>query len=97
MPESVQSSFELSYISLYFFLQTIFCSSSQLVRYTDKCKNWRDVAKPESVQSCFELSIRFLVFFSSELFLVAVHSWIGIQTNVKLEGCSCARKCPVMF
>ena len=37
---------------------------------------------PESVQSCFELSIHFLVFFSRELFLVAVHSWFSIQTNV---------------
>ena len=45
-------------------------------------KNWRDVAVPEGVQSCFELSIHFPVFFSRELFLVAVHSWFAIQTNV---------------
>ena len=37
---------------------------------------------PESVQSCFELSIHFPVFFFRELFLVAVHSWFAIQTNV---------------
>ena len=37
---------------------------------------------PESVQSCFELSIHFPVFFSRELFLVAVHGWFAIQTNV---------------
>ena len=37
---------------------------------------------PEGVQSCFELSIHFPVFFSRELFLVAVHSWFAIQTNV---------------
>ena len=37
---------------------------------------------PESVQSCFELSIHFPVFFSCELFLVAVHGWFTIQTNV---------------
>ena len=36
----------------------------------------------ESVQSCAELSIHFSVFFSRELFLVAVHSWFAIQTNV---------------
>ena len=45
-------------------------------------ENWRDVAVPESVQSCFELSIHFPVFFSNELFLVAVHGWFAIQTNV---------------
>ena len=37
---------------------------------------------PESVQSCFELSIHFSVFFLRELFLVAVHGWFAIQTNV---------------
>ena len=37
---------------------------------------------PESVQSCFELSIHFPVFFSRELFLIAVHGWFAIQTNV---------------
>ena len=37
---------------------------------------------PESVQLCFELSIHFPVFFSRELFLVAVHGWFAIQTNV---------------
>ena len=37
---------------------------------------------PESVQSCFELSIHLSVFFSRELFLVAVHGWFAIQTNV---------------
>ena len=37
---------------------------------------------PESVQLCFELSIHFPVFFSRELFLVAVHGWFTIQTNV---------------
>ena len=37
---------------------------------------------PESVQSCFELSIHFPVFFLRELFLVAVHGWFAIQTNV---------------
>ena len=37
---------------------------------------------PESVQSCFELSIHFPVFFSRELFLVAVHGWFAIKTNV---------------
>ena len=37
---------------------------------------------PESVQSCFELSIHFPAFFSHKLFLVAVHSWFAIQTNV---------------
>ena len=37
---------------------------------------------PESVQSCFELSIHFPVFFSREQFLVAVHGWFAIQTNV---------------
>ena len=37
---------------------------------------------PESVQWCFELSIHFPVFFSHELFLVAVHDWFAIQTNV---------------
>ena len=36
----------------------------------------------ESVQSCFELSIHFPVFFSRELFLIAVHGWFVIQTNV---------------
>ena len=36
----------------------------------------------ESAQSCFELSIHFPVFFSRELFLVAVHGWFAIQTNV---------------
>ena len=37
---------------------------------------------PESVQSCFELSIHFPVFFSRKLFLVAVHGWFALQTNV---------------
>ena len=37
---------------------------------------------PESVKSCFELPIHFTVFFSRELFLVAVHGWFAIQTNV---------------
>ena len=37
---------------------------------------------PESVQSCFELSIQFPVFFSHQLFLVAVHDWFAVQTNV---------------
>ena len=37
---------------------------------------------PESAQSCFELSIHFPVFFSRGLFLVAVHGWFAIQTNV---------------
>ena len=37
---------------------------------------------PESDQSRFELSIHFPVFFSRELFLVAVHSWFALQTNV---------------
>ena len=37
---------------------------------------------PESVQSCFELSIHFPVFFSREIFLVAVHGWFALQTNV---------------
>ena len=37
---------------------------------------------PESVQSCFELSIHLSVWFSRELFLVAVHGWFAIQTNV---------------
>ena len=37
---------------------------------------------PESVQSCFQLSIHFPVFFSHELFLVAVHDWFAVQTNV---------------
>ena len=37
---------------------------------------------PESVQSCFELSIHLSVLFSGELFLVAVHGWFAIQTNV---------------
>ena len=37
---------------------------------------------PESVQSCFELSMHFPVFFSRELFLVAVHGWSALQTNV---------------
>ena len=37
---------------------------------------------PESVQSCFELSIHYPVFFSRELFLVAVHGWFALQTNV---------------
>ena len=37
---------------------------------------------PESVQSCFELSIHFPIFFSRELFLVAVHGWFALQTNV---------------
>ena len=37
---------------------------------------------PESVQSCFELSIHLSVFFTRELFLVAVHGWLAIQTNV---------------
>ena len=36
----------------------------------------------ESIQSCFELSIHFPVFFSCELFLVAVHGWFALQTNV---------------
>ena len=36
----------------------------------------------ESVQSCFEFSIHFPVFFSREIFLVAVHCWFAIQTNV---------------
>ena len=45
-------------------------------------KNWGDVAVPESVRSCFELSIHFPAFFSRELFLVAVHGWFAIQTNV---------------
>ena len=47
-----------------------------------KEKNWRDVAVLESVQSCFELSIHFPVLLSRELFLVAVHGWFAIQTNV---------------
>ena len=33
-------------------------------------------------QLCFELSIHFPVFFFRELFLVAVHDWFAIQTNV---------------
>ena len=37
---------------------------------------------PGSVQSCFELSIHFPVFFSRELYLVAVHGWFALQTNV---------------
>ena len=37
---------------------------------------------PESVQSCCELSIHFPAFFSRELFLVAVHGWFALQTNV---------------
>ena len=37
---------------------------------------------PESVRSCFELSIHLSVFSSRELFLVAVHGWFAIQTNV---------------
>ena len=37
---------------------------------------------PERVQSCFKLSIHLSVFFSRELFLVAVHDWFAIQTNV---------------
>ena len=37
---------------------------------------------PKSVQSCFELPIHFPVFFSRELFLVAVHGWSAMQTNV---------------
>ena len=37
---------------------------------------------PESVQSCFEFSTHFPVFFYRELFLVAVHGWFAIQTNV---------------
>ena len=37
---------------------------------------------PDSVQSCFELSIHLSVFFPRELFLVAVHGWFAIQTNV---------------
>ena len=45
-------------------------------------KNWRDVAVPERVQLCFELSMHFPVFFSRKLFLVAVHGWFAIQTNV---------------
>ena len=45
-------------------------------------KNWRNIAVPESVQSCFELCIHFPVFFSLELYLVAVHGWFAIQTNV---------------
>ena len=36
----------------------------------------------ERVQSCFELSIHFSVFFPRELFLVAVHGWFALQTNV---------------
>ena len=36
----------------------------------------------ESVQSCVELSIHFSVFFFRELFLVKVHGWFAIQTNV---------------
>ena len=55
-----------------------------------KEKNWRDVAVPERVQSCFELSIHFPVFFSRELFLVAVHGWFAIQTNVwKMASKNC--------
>ena len=37
---------------------------------------------PESDQSRFELSIHFPVFFSRELFLVTVHGWFALQTNV---------------
>ena len=44
MPESFQSSFELSVhfpvfvvVVFFFFSRTIFSSSSRLVRYTDKC------------------------------------------------------------
>ena len=47
-----------------------------------KEKKLRDVAVTEIVQSCFELSIHFPVFFSRELFLVAVHGWFALQTNV---------------
>ena len=46
---------------------------------------------PESVQSCFELSIHFPVFFSRELFLVAVHGWFAMQTNV--WKCQNATRC----
>ena len=46
---------------------------------------------PESVQSCFELSIHFPVFFSRELFLVAVHGWFAIETNV--WKCQNATRC----
>ena len=50
-------------------------------------KNRRDVAVPESVHSCFELSIHLPVFFSREPFLVGVHGWFAIQTNVwKVEN-----------
>ena len=54
-------------------------------------KNWRDVAVPESVQSCFELFIYFPVFFSCELFLVAVHGWFAMETNV--WKCQKAARC----
>ena len=38
---------------------------------------------PESVQSCFEFSIYFRpCICPRELFLVAVHGWFAIQTNV---------------
>ena len=37
---------------------------------------------PESVQSCFELSLHYPVVFPRELFLVAVHGWFAIETNV---------------
>ena len=37
---------------------------------------------PESDQSRFELSMHFPIFFSRELFLVAVHGWFALQTNV---------------
>ena len=46
---------------------------------------------PESVQSCFELSIHFPVFFPHKLFLVAVHGWFTIQTNVL--KCQNATRC----
>ena len=46
-------------------------------------KKWRDVSVPESAQSCFELSIHFPVFFTANFFLVAVHGWFAIETNVR--------------
>ena len=54
-----------------------FSTSKRILRK----KIWRDVAVPESVQR-FELSIHLSVFFSRKLFLVAVHGWFAIQTNI---------------
>ena len=56
---------------------------------------------PENVQSCFELPIHFPVFFSRELFLVAVHGWFALQTNVwkvqNTTGCFLAQLHPSNF